>query len=401
MSDPVTNIEIEDVLSSIRRLVSEDERPRARVTAGAAVSAHAPDAQEPLPADQAKATPGAPASAGRFVLTPALRVVDAVTEDADPAPDLTAARDATDRLAARDATDPLAARDATDRLAALDATDRLAARDATDPLAARDATDRLAALDAPVPQTAPWDALAGAPLEAKVEDEDLGTIMAAAPAGDDAGAQPSSGRLSLLTTIAELEAAVTSQDDDWEPDGSEGVPVVDWASTRRDPHALLRNLGGLRTLPETATATADAPVPPAFRHVPPEDIAWAAQVLGQPVQDAVFAAGPLAGVADDPHDDRSDAAPAATPYGAPDADRAAGGLAQDLARSPEGAFSRDDEAPLAELGEGLIDEEMLRNLVIEIVRQELQGTLGERITRNVRKLVRREIYRVLSSQEFE
>jgi len=374
MSDPVTNIEIEDVLSSIRRLVSEDERPRARVTAGAAVSAHAPDAQEPLPADQAKATPGAPASAGRFVLTPALRVVDAVTEDADPAPDLTAARDATDRLAARDATDPLAA---------------------------RDATDRLAALDAPVPQTAPWDALAGAPLEAKVEDEDLGTIMAAAPAGDDAGAQPSSGRLSLLTTIAELEAAVTSQDDDWEPDGSEGVPVVDWASTRRDPHALLRNLGGLRTLPETATATADAPVPPAFRHVPPEDIAWAAQVLGQPVQDAVFAAGPLAGVADDPHDDRSDAAPAATPYGAPDADRAAGGLAQDLARSPEGAFSRDDEAPLAELGEGLIDEEMLRNLVIEIVRQELQGTLGERITRNVRKLVRREIYRVLSSQEFE
>jgi len=374
MSDPVTNIEIEDVLSSIRRLVSEDERPRARVTAGAAVSAHAPDAQEPLPADQAKATPGAPASAGRFVLTPALRVVDAVTEDADPAPDLTAARDATDPLAARGATDPLAA---------------------------RDATDRLAALDAPVPQTAPWDALAGAPLEAKVEDEDLGTIMAAAPAGDDAGAQPSSGRLSLLTTIAELEAAVTSQDDDWEPDGSEGVPVVDWASTRRDPHALLRNLGGLRTLPETATATADAPVPPAFRHVPPEDIAWAAQVLGQPVQDAVFAAGPLAGVADDPHDDRSDAAPAATPYGAPDADRAAGGLAQDLARSPEGAFSRDDEAPLAELGEGLIDEEMLRNLVIEIVRQELQGTLGERITRNVRKLVRREIYRVLSSQEFE
>jgi len=35
------------------------------------------------------------------------------------------------------------------------------------------------------------------------------------------------------------------------------------------------------------------------------------------------------------------------------------------------------------------------------VRSELQGALGERITRNVRKLVRREIYRVLSSQEFE
>jgi hypothetical protein len=40
-------------------------------------------------------------------------------------------------------------------------------------------------------------------------------------------------------------------------------------------------------------------------------------------------------------------------------------------------------------------------MVTDIVRQELQGALGERITRNVRKLVRREIYRVLNSQEFE
>ncbi|WP_319824421.1 hypothetical protein [Thalassovita sp.] len=49
----------------------------------------------------------------------------------------------------------------------------------------------------------------------------------------------------------------------------------------------------------------------------------------------------------------------------------------------------------------VVDEEMLRNLVAEIVRQELQGPLGERITRNVRKLVRREIHRALTSQELE
>lgn len=48
-----------------------------------------------------------------------------------------------------------------------------------------------------------------------------------------------------------------------------------------------------------------------------------------------------------------------------------------------------------------IDEEMLRDLVAEIVRAELQGALGERITRNVRKLVRREIMRALSIREFE
>jgi len=51
--------------------------------------------------------------------------------------------------------------------------------------------------------------------------------------------------------------------------------------------------------------------------------------------------------------------------------------------------------------EALLDEDTLREMVSEIVRQELQGALGERITRNVRKLVRREIHRALMAQEFE
>lgn len=49
----------------------------------------------------------------------------------------------------------------------------------------------------------------------------------------------------------------------------------------------------------------------------------------------------------------------------------------------------------------LLDEAALREMVSEIVRQELQGVLGERITRNVRKLVRREINRALLSQDFD
>jgi hypothetical protein len=48
-----------------------------------------------------------------------------------------------------------------------------------------------------------------------------------------------------------------------------------------------------------------------------------------------------------------------------------------------------------------LDEAALRDLVGEIVRAELQGALGERITRNVRKLVRREIHRALTAQELE
>ena len=50
---------------------------------------------------------------------------------------------------------------------------------------------------------------------------------------------------------------------------------------------------------------------------------------------------------------------------------------------------------------GAIDGEALRDMVVEIVREELQGALGERITRNVRRLVRREIHRALASQELD
>ncbi len=59
---------------------------------------------------------------------------------------------------------------------------------------------------------------------------------------------------------------------------------------------------------------------------------------------------------------------------------------------PSTAFTADDQ---------VMDEEALRELVSEIVRSELQGALGERITRNVRKLVRREIHRALTAQEME
>ena len=45
-----------------------------------------------------------------------------------------------------------------------------------------------------------------------------------------------------------------------------------------------------------------------------------------------------------------------------------------------------------------LDIETLRDMVTEIIRDELRGTLGERITRNLRVLVRREIERVLIAE---
>ncbi len=48
-----------------------------------------------------------------------------------------------------------------------------------------------------------------------------------------------------------------------------------------------------------------------------------------------------------------------------------------------------------------VDENMLREIVADIVRSELQGALGERITRNVRKLVRREIHSALAARSLD
>lgn len=48
-----------------------------------------------------------------------------------------------------------------------------------------------------------------------------------------------------------------------------------------------------------------------------------------------------------------------------------------------------------------LTEDELQDLVRMMVRQELQGSLGERITRNVRKLVRAEINRALAAQALD
>lgn len=54
-----------------------------------------------------------------------------------------------------------------------------------------------------------------------------------------------------------------------------------------------------------------------------------------------------------------------------------------------------------ETDEMSFDEATLRDLVRDILREELHGGLGERITRNVRKLVRSEIARTLAAREFD
>jgi len=51
--------------------------------------------------------------------------------------------------------------------------------------------------------------------------------------------------------------------------------------------------------------------------------------------------------------------------------------------------------------DSILDEETLREIIAEVVREELQGTLGQHITRNVRKMVRREIRLALAVEDLD
>lgn len=78
--------------------------------------------------------------------------------------------------------------------------------------------------------------------------------------------------------------------------------------------------------------------------------------------------------------------------------RAAQAKAEDEAVKAKGQAADPD---LFAEDEGYFDETVLRDLVRDLIREELSGTLGERITRNVRKLVRAEINRALTARDFD
>jgi hypothetical protein len=65
-------------------------------------------------------------------------------------------------------------------------------------------------------------------------------------------------------------------------------------------------------------------------------------------------------------------------------------LSEGLEGGPR-SYGRSQPAPI-------LDEEALRGVINTIVRDELQGELGERIARNLRKLVRRELGQVLEEE---
>lgn len=324
MPDAVTNAEVEDVLSSIRRLVSEDRRTPAE--------------------DKPKA------STDRLVLTPALRVAEAPRRESID----------TDKVVADHSygEDQRADDTASDADADADAVIGALMAETHDEEDHADDSDTPA--EAAIQEDGDnWDEAASSPDAsdeddhadpddtaeddaASVQDADLtdgrsldevfravdaqeaeASVLRDVP--EYRGPEASRSAQSLSAKIAVLEEVIARTDDQWEPDGA-----------GRDDYAGTEN--------------------PAM--------AW---------EDATDDADP---------EEAADAAPDATLFG--------------------GQTQRaDTSAEMLNADEDILDEDALRDLVSDIVRQELQGALGERITRNVRKLVRREIHRALAAQELE
>ena len=199
-------------------------------------------------------------------------------------------------------------------------------------------------------------------------------------------------RANLENTIEALEAAVTAQSDEWEPDGSE--PTVEPVKPTATAFVLKNVIEDAVEIvfddddeAVAEVAPVDAPkaemATPSFRHFDRdalirEETPLHAMELPEPAVQAEFSAE--AEVEASYQDD----------------------LVEDEKKDPLideqlNAFLS-DEAMLADAG---LDETILRKMIVEIIREELQGALGERITRSVRKLVCREISRVVATQDAE
>lgn len=326
MSDPVSNAEIEDVLSSIRRLVSVEDRADTQAD-------DARDTSETMAADVLLG-----GADDRLMLTPALRVDDrdSVTQTvANPQGDEGHASDAN---AVHDQSDDGSKAKALQfshsayDSASQDTTDETADHDSTDETDSTGSDDRAHANNEPY-------------------------VLDQTQAADPLDAPGLGGR------IAEVEAVVAARNDQWEPDGESddayaGGAVSPMAWEEYGPEPTYDDADGDDPSGDSADTADDTETP-------------SAQAFGK---------------TDDYRGDAGD-----HPAGAP----ADGAWTTKSDDRDDAALWDDDRA------DTVIDEEALRDMVSEIVRQELQGALGERITRNVRKLVRREIHRALNSHQLD
>lgn len=314
MSDAVKSSEIEDVLSSIRRLVSEDSRAAGRADAPKDAGSDTVDEAD-IPNDEIVQE--------ALVLTPALRVHDGGKDD-DKAQTAQQSEEHGDGVAS----DPQEAEPDQTTLVLDAVADAVLTEALSDPEAkARDD-------EGSVHPVQPNDSHGEPEGEYAPEPEAENALRS-----EREDIAPTEGPETLEAKIAALETLIGKSDGTWDADESS----------------------------ETLVTRSDAE----------ETLDWEDH-QPEPEQDEVA---------------RTEE-PAEAPV-APESEPEA------VVEEPGATDGANETDLLQEPDTHVIDEEMLRDMVCDIVREELQGALGERITRNVRRLVRREIHRALASQELD
>ncbi len=374
MSNPVTNVEVEDVLSSIRRLVSEDKRPLAGLR-----STPSEQVDVPVPETETDHQPETDPVASRLVLTPALRVEVQEGTSEDAPLDLAA-------IAQKTWTSSENSEPAQDEPLVL----------FPEPAANFDEPDEenLAEL---IQNTVEYE---GVHESAGLEDGDYSdedywsdddqsmSAEAAQPLGDHAGDEGPHDDQDWDVEDSDIYSSFHEENPEPVPNAGDDLEEQQFFETEAeydtaevsDDSAL--NEASVVPLTEKIAALEAAVGEIAQDWEPDGDVdnelashdvpamAWEDNVeldaKGSPVLEA----------ADAQSSDTDHEAQEATGAG----------------QASSAGFGMDEQ---------LMDEEALRDLVSEIVRAELQGALGERITRNVRKLVRREIHRALTTQDME
>lgn len=323
MSEPMTSGTIEDVLTSIRRLVSEDLRPAPQRNPG-----------EAAPAAQIVSRI---VVSDKLILTPALRVVsNRPAKPAQTPPGAESAAKAAPQGVAEQPTSP-----------------------------------------------PPSTSLPRLHLEA----------AHSVPPAPRPAAQPSAPELvATLSQAVDQRAAL-----DWESEA--GEPGADTEALNWDNFVFVRrSMQDLWAARESAKAEAPAlteSMPTASAPTAPAEPAPVAQAAAEPASQP--AARGLDRLVSAVTADWADAAEAEVL-----ADLRGQGLTDAAApeSAPAAAAATAEVLPgVAQQEDDIFSEQVLRELVRDLIREELQGGLGERITRNIRKMVRAEIARSLALQD--
>ena len=376
MSDPMTNVDAEDLLASIRRLVEETHSSK-RQKATEPASSHTPTSADPA----------------ALVLSPDLRVVHSPEMDAQSQ----SQSQSESEVAPDVAQDAAVADEAAPFVLSMDQAVALPEEPAEAPQTAQDSDIETQMMDdapeaAEVAET--HDAADAVDVSAEVQSVAAILEESTGHADEEASDDWSAGlddtpdavaaaqveHMSLEERIAELEAAVGAQSDageEWEPDGSEDLSA-------EIPKDMPVGFDGSEAsvLHFRAPQQKDAdPMDDATSQEAPEVPEAAAEISDAEIIEETSGSESAVETTVEAEQAEAVEVPAFDDNDAPDLD-------EDL--SPAGY--PDDE---------IMDEEALREMVSQAIRDELQGAMGERITRNLRRLVRREVQRAMTLRDFD